>query len=202
MHAPGTIHTQNKLIKSINDFQGLKMRGPTREITKMLNSLGATPVGMPVTQVASSLSKGVIDGMVVPWEVMPSFKLHELTKAHTEVSGNRGLYTTTFLFLMNKARYESLSVQHKDIIDRNSGMVLAKIAGRLWDEIEMPARKLAVEAGGEFHELSGQALEEIKAVANKVTDAWIASADQSGLNGMELVKSAQTLIKKYEDRSQ
>jgi hypothetical protein len=81
-------------------------------------------------------------------------------------------------------------------------MVLAKIAGRLWDEIEMPARKLAVEAGGEFHELSGQALEEIKAVASQVTDAWIASADQSGLNGMELVKSAQTLIKKYEDRSQ
>ena len=202
VHAPGTIHTQNKLIKSINDFRGLKMRGPTREITKMLDSLGATPVGMPVTQVASSLSKGVIDGMVVPWEVMPSFKLHELTKAHTEVSGNRGLYTTPFLFLMNKARYESLSVKHKEIIDKNSGMVLAEIAGRLWDEIEMPARKLAVEAGGEFHELSGQALEEIKAVASQVTDSWIASADQSGLNGRELVNSAQTLIKKYEDRSQ
>jgi TRAP-type C4-dicarboxylate transport system substrate-binding protein len=140
--------------------------------------------------------------MVVPWEVMPSFKLHELTKAHTEISGNRGLYTTPFLFLMNKARYESLSAEHREIIDKNSGMVLAKMAGRLWDEIEMPARKLAVDAGGEFHELSGRELEEIKAVANQVTDAWIASADQSGLNGMELVKSAQTLIKKYEDRSQ
>ena len=202
VHAPGTIHTQNKLIKSINDFKGLKMRGPTREITKMLDSLGATPVGMPVTQVASSLSKGVIDGMVVPWEVMPSFKLHELTKSHTEVRGSRGLYTTPFLFLMNKARYESLSIEHREIIDRNSGMVLAKIAGRLWDEIEMPARKLAVDAGGEFHELSGRALEEIKSVASEVTDAWIASADQIGLNGSELVKSAQTLIKKYEDRSQ
>ena len=202
VHAPGTIHTQNTLIKSIDDFRGLKLRGPTREITKMLNSLGATPVGMPVTQVAPSLSKGVIDGMVVPWEVMPSFKLHELTKAHTEISGDRGLYTTPFLFLMNKARYEALSVQHQRIIDKNSGMALAKIAGRLWDEIEMPARNLAVLAGGEFYELSGRALEEIKAVGNEVTDEWIAAAAENGLNGMELVRSAQTLIKKYENSSQ
>ena len=96
------IHTKKDLIKSIEDFNGLKLRGPTRAITKLLAGLGATPVGMPVPQVAPSLSKGVIDGMVVPWEVMPSFKLHELTKAHTEVSGDRGLYTTPFLFLMNK----------------------------------------------------------------------------------------------------
>ena len=81
-------------------------------------------------------------------------------------------------------------------------MTLAKIAGRLWDEIEMPARNLAVIAGGEFHELSGHALEEIKAVGNEVTDEWIASADENGLNGKELVRSAQTLIKKYENSSQ
>ena len=84
VHAPGKIHTKDKLIKSVDDLKGLKMRGPTRVISKMLEGLGATPVGMPVPQVAPSLSKGVIDGMVVPWEIMPSFKLQELTKAHTE----------------------------------------------------------------------------------------------------------------------
>ena len=104
VHAPGKIHTKDKLIKSVDDLNGLKMRGPTRVISKMLEGLGATPVGMPVPKVAPSLSKGVIDGMVVPWEIMPSFKLHELSKAHTEVSGDRGLYTTPFLFLMNKAK--------------------------------------------------------------------------------------------------
>ena len=66
VHAPGKIHTKDKLIKSMDDFNGLKMRGPTRVISKMIEGLGATPVGMPVPQVAPSLSKGVIDGMVVP----------------------------------------------------------------------------------------------------------------------------------------
>jgi TRAP-type C4-dicarboxylate transport system substrate-binding protein len=83
VHAPGTIHTKDTLVKSASDLNGLKMRGPTRVISQMLGGLGATPVGMPVPQVAPSLSKGVIDGMVVPWEIMPSFKLHELTKSHT-----------------------------------------------------------------------------------------------------------------------
>ena len=100
------------------------MRGPTRVISKMLEGLGATPVGMPVPKVAPSLSKGVIDGMVVPWEIMPSFKLHELTKAHTEVSGDRGVYTTPFLFLMNKAKYGSLSDDLKKVISMTDVLII------------------------------------------------------------------------------
>ena len=200
VHAPGTIHTKKDLIKSIQHFKGLKLRGPTRAITKMLAGLGATPVGMPVPQVAPSLSKGVIDGMVVPWEVMPSFKLHELTKAHTGVKGDRGLYTTPFLFLMNKNRYNSLSSEHKAIIDKNSGIELARIAGQLWDDIEVPARQLALEAGGKFFQLSGEPLKQIKLVGEKMTSDWISSATKNGLNGRELVEAAQNLIKKYEDR--
>ena len=199
VHAPGKIHTKDKLIKSLDDFKGLKMRGPTRVISKMLEGLGATPVGMPVPQVAPSLSKGVIDGMVVPWEIMPSFKLHELTKSHTEISGDRGLYTTPFLFLMNKAKYESLSDELKKVIDANSGMALAKLAGELWDGFEGPARKLAVDAGGEFHELSGKALADMKSAGDQLIADWIAEANSKGMDGAKLVRTARELIAQYEN---
>ena len=197
-HAPGKIHTKNKVIKSASDLKGMKMRGPTRVITKMLEGLGATPVGMPVPAVAGALSKGVIDGMVVPWEIMPSFKLHELTKAHTTVSGSRGLYTTPFLFLMNKAKYESLSDKHKKIIDNNSGLALAKLAGASWDGFEVPARKMALDAGGTIHSLSGDSLAEMKAAGKKLEKDWIKSADARGLDGAMLVKTAKDLIAKYD----
>jgi TRAP-type C4-dicarboxylate transport system substrate-binding protein len=198
VHAPGTIHTKNKLIKSATDLNGLKIRGPSRVLTKVLEGLGATPVGMPVPQVAPSLSKGVIDGMVVPWEIMHTFKLHELTKSHTEFSGKRGLYTTPFLFLMNKQKYNSLSKSHKKIIDNNSGLLLAKLAGKLWDDLELPARELAKEAGGEFHTLSGPELEEMIQLGDIVIQKWIADADSKGLNGEKLVNFARKLIQKYE----
>ena len=201
VHSPGKIHTKNTLIKSLDDFQGLKLRGPTRSATNLLKKLGATPIGMPIPKVAPSLSKGVINGMVVPWEIMPSFKLHELTKFHTEVAGNRGIYTAPFLFLMNKKKYNSLTKKHKKIIDKNSGMPLAKLAGVLWDKFEKPARELAIKGGGKFHILSDAPLREMKRNADEIVQDWIRDANDKGLDGQKLYDKAKSLISKYEKMS-
>jgi TRAP-type C4-dicarboxylate transport system substrate-binding protein len=89
----------------------------------MLASVGATPVGMPLPQITDALSKGTIDGCVIPWEVVPSVKVHELTKFHSEFpAGNPALYTTTFVMAMNKAKYDGLAPDLKKVIDANSGM--------------------------------------------------------------------------------
>ena len=44
VHGPGMFHTVDKQIKTTADLKGLKLRGPTRQSTKLLASLGATPV--------------------------------------------------------------------------------------------------------------------------------------------------------------
>ncbi len=84
VHGPGNIYTVNKPIKTLADFKGLKLRAPTRLTNKMLAMLGATPVGMPVPAVPEALSKGVIDGAVIPYEVAPGIKVNELTKYTAE----------------------------------------------------------------------------------------------------------------------
>ena len=84
VHGPGVFHTTNKQIKTLADLKGMKVRAPTRQTNRFLAALGATPVAMPVPQVGEALSKGVIDGAVIPWEVVPSVKVQELTKFHTE----------------------------------------------------------------------------------------------------------------------
>jgi TRAP-type transport system periplasmic protein len=76
VHGPGMFHTKDKLIRTADDLRGLKLRGPTRQITKMLGYQGATPVGMPLPNIPDALSKGTIDGCVIPWEVVPSVKVH------------------------------------------------------------------------------------------------------------------------------
>ena len=195
VHAPGKIHTKNRLVKSVSDFEGLKLRGPTRVITNLLKEFGATPIGMPVPQVAPSLSKGVIDGMVVPYEIMPSFKLQELSKLHSEVSGDRGLYTTCFLFLMNKKKYEALNDFHKKIIDDNSGLKLAKLAGKLWDEFEVSGRVIADQSGGTFYSISDKELEKMKNIGHRFTRDWISVSNSRGLDGEKLVSVARSLVK-------
>ena len=66
------------------------------------------PVGAPVPEVPQMLSKGVIDGTVVPWEVTTPLKVAELVDSHTYFAGTRGLYTSFFVFAMNKAKYDAL----------------------------------------------------------------------------------------------
>ena len=55
----------------LESLRGMKIRGGSRIINNMLTKLGATPVGMPVPAVTDALSKGVIDGTTIPWEVTP-----------------------------------------------------------------------------------------------------------------------------------
>ncbi|MFM8866620.1 MAG: TRAP transporter substrate-binding protein, partial [Limnohabitans sp.] len=70
VHGPGVIHTVDKPIKTVDDLKGLKLRAPTRQVTKLLGTLGATPVGMPLPAITDALSKGTINGGVIPWEVI------------------------------------------------------------------------------------------------------------------------------------
>jgi hypothetical protein len=93
VHGPGMFHTADKQIKSVADLKGMKVRGPRARSPRCWASVGATPVGMPLPQIPDALSKGTIDGCVIPWEVVPSVKVHELTKFHSEFDNTGGRCT-------------------------------------------------------------------------------------------------------------
>ncbi len=127
VHGPGIIHSKTP-ITSVADLNGVKLRAPTRTTTMLFAALGATSVGMPVPAVPESLSKGVIDGAVIPWEVTTALKVPELVSNHTEFPG-ASLYTTSFVFAMNKGVYDGLPDDLKAVIDANSGAGVFGIRG-------------------------------------------------------------------------
>lgn len=198
VHGPGMFHVKTKLITQPDDLRGLKMRGPTRQITKLLGNLGATPVGMPLPQIPDALSKGVIDGCVIPWEVMPSVKVHELTTFHSEFDPKGGaLYTTTFVMAMNKARYESLPPDLKKVIDANSGIETSAFLGRVQQAGDVPARKLAVERGNKIHTIGLAEAQAFRRQARQVEVEWVQDMDKRGFNGRDLLETARKLIEKH-----
>ncbi len=123
MHGRGLVHKKGAAVTSVEDFAGLKLRGPSRPATLLLKKLGATPIGMPVPAFPEALSKGVVDGGVITWEMSPSLKLDELTDSHTDVAGDKSLYNLYFIWAMNKDKYESLPDDLKAVIDANSGFL-------------------------------------------------------------------------------
>lgn len=199
VHDDGFLHTVGKPIRTLADFRGLKLRAPTRQTNKFLAALGATPVAMPVPQVPEALSKGVIDGCMLPWEVVPAVKVHELVKFHTETDQSaRALYTAVFVLAMNKARYESLPVDLRKVIDNNSGASVSRWAGEIWDAAGASARKLAEARGNTIYTVPGSELVAWEKVGQSVIESWVGEVGARGYDGALLLKSAQRLIRKYE----
>jgi TRAP-type C4-dicarboxylate transport system substrate-binding protein len=198
VHGPGMFHMREKLIKTAADLQGSKVRGPTRQITKMLGYLGATPVGMPLPQIPDALSKGVINGCVIPWEVVPSVKVQELTKFHSEFDPAGGaLYTTTFILAMNKAKYMSLSPDLKAIIDKNSGIETSGWLGKTQQAGDAAGREAAAKLGNTIHSIPAAEAQEFKRKARLVEVEWMQDMDKRGFNGRQLLDTAKALIEKH-----
>jgi len=199
VHDNGYIHTNPRQVKIMADFKGLRMRAPTRQTNKMLAALGATPVAMPLPALSEAISKGVVDGYLLPWEVIPSIKAHELTKYESETDPKfRALYTAVFILAMNQAKYDSLPADLKRVIDANSGMGLSKSMGAKWDASAPPARKFAVDHGNTFYMIPAAELETWQKATANLADDWVKDVSAKGNDGAMLLKSARDLIAKYE----
>jgi TRAP-type C4-dicarboxylate transport system substrate-binding protein len=186
--------------KTFEELRGLKIRAATRINSKMLAALGAAPVQMPLPQVPESMSKGVIDGAMVPWEGVPAIKLQEIAKYHLEVpQGAPQFSNTIFLLAMHPAKYDALPADLKKVIDSNSGLAMSAWAGeKVFDAVVVPHRKLAQDRGNTIVRLPDAEYQRWVKATEKVDDDWVAEVSAKGADGKRLLQEARDLIKQYD----
>lgn len=126
---PGGIHTIDTPIRKPEDLKGLRIRRPSAIAGDIIESAGGTPVGLPAPDLYTSLQRGVLDGISLPWDATGSFKLIELVNTHTNIP----FYSSAIVVTMNKDKYENLPDDLKKVIDDNSGMEMAAVAGKVID---------------------------------------------------------------------
>lgn len=197
VHGSGVVHTKGDPIQSSADFQGLKLRGPSRQANALLERLGATPVGMPVPAFPEALSKGVVDGGVIPWEIVVPLKVHELADSHTQIGGDRALYNTFFVWGMNKAVYDGLPDDLKAVIDANSGLEASGLAGRAMDTGDKTSVDITAATDNQVVTLGDEVVAEMRAIGDELTEAWAAEMTEKGLDGDAMVSDAQAMVAKY-----
>ncbi len=197
-HGPGVLHSKDKPIRSAADLRGMKVRGPTRQATKLLGAAGATPVGMPLPQISDALLKGTIDACALPWEVIPSVRVPELVKHHSEFGPRvQGLYTNTFVMAMNKPRYESLPADLKRVIDANSGMEVSAWMGKVQDDLDPVVRQSVRDRGNTVHVFGDAETAEFKRLTDRVDNEWVDEVTKRGYDGKKLLDTARALIAKH-----
>lgn len=197
VHGPGVIHVKGDAVETVDDMDGLKLRGPTRVINDLLGELGATAIGMPVPALPENLAKGVIDGTVIPWEVTKALKIAELTDSHTEFLGEQTLYTAAFVLIMNKDSYDAMPADLQEILGSLSGAEFSANAGRIMQEADAAGRAIAAERGNTIVTLEGEDLAIWETAAQPVVERWLGEMAEKGIDGQDLLTRARALIAQY-----
>jgi TRAP-type C4-dicarboxylate transport system substrate-binding protein len=202
MHAhAGVLFMTKTPISKMEDLKGMKMRGANRTSVLLLQALGADGIATPLGRIPPMMSKGVIDGVLLPYEISPAVKMHELGKYFTDLATpSPRLNTAVFTLLMNKKSYAKLPADLKKVIDDNSGRNVAAAAGKNWEAIEAPSKKLMQsKKKNKFSTLSATESDKIRKVSQVVYEQVIAElkSKHNVNNGQELIDDARSMIAKY-----
>lgn len=194
VHAGQAIQMRDKPVHAPGDLAGLKLRIPTRTGAWVIEALGATPVAMPVPDLPVALQKGVVDGALIPWEIIKSLQLQDQTAYLIEGAEKERLGTTTFQLSMNAARWNALPPEiqqaFRDASDRDW---VAKV-GDIYRRTENKGIEMAVAAGNTHITLSDEETLAFRDVLAPVVERWIDEVGQKGIDGAALVERARALI--------
>ncbi|MDX8354008.1 TRAP transporter substrate-binding protein [Cognatiyoonia sp. IB215182] len=197
VHAGNALHFGDGTVNTLADFQGLKIRSPSRTGAWMVEELGAEPVGMPVPALPQALSRGTVDAGLVPFEVAIPLGLADLTSASVEMADGARFGTATFLFAMNLDAYNSLPEDLQQIIDDHSGAAIAAEMGEAWNNIEPVGIQRALDAGNEVTQMTPEATAEFNAPFDATVQRWVEEAAIVGIDAEALLGSARTMIAEY-----
>ena len=178
-HGPGIIFNTKRPILKVDDLAGLKFRVGGGMVNEISKALGMNVTLKPAPESYELLSTGVMDGTLFPAESVESFKIDKVVRYATTFPG--GLYNTSFVFMMNQAKYDSLPPDVKKVVDEISGEAAARAFGRGWDRVDRRGNAFMQAAGVRFDKADAAF---VKAVAQRTApleDAWATAAQARGL---------------------
>ncbi|MBZ0218384.1 MAG: TRAP transporter substrate-binding protein [Fimbriimonadaceae bacterium] len=197
VHAGQGIHMVDKEVRSPADLAGAKMRIPTRTGAWVIEALGAVPVAMPVPDLPQALSKKVVDGAFIPWEIIPPLHLQELTQYQIEGVDKTRFGNTTFQVSMNLAKWNSLPEDIQKIFLDASGDDWWRRVGEIWAATDDNGIGVATAAGNTHIQLSAAETAAFEAALDPVINRWTEEVTTQGIDGAGLVARARELIAKY-----
>ncbi len=192
-HGPGQMFTK-KAVKGIDDIKGLKIRTGGGVAEKVANALGASAFVKPAPESYELLKSGVADGVFFPFESIISFKLDTVISQATVFPG--GMYSSSFGFFMNQAKWDKLSKADQDALDKLGYEALARHAGKSWDN----ADKLGIEglkkANVPIVDASPALIAEAQKRSGPIIDEWIKGAGAKGVDGKAMLNEFREELKK------
>jgi len=194
-HDPGTFHSRAKKIEVPADIKGMKVRPAHATMASLVTELGGTNVQAAAPEVRDILEKGVADAVTFPWGSIVLFGIDKVTKYHMEAA----LYTTSFVWVMNKSIYAQMSPAQQKVIDDHCNTKWAARVAAPWADFEHDGiAKIRAEPGQEVYALSDAQLNEWRAAAGPVVQNWANAVKKAGADPDAILKDLKAELAKYE----
>ncbi|MBI3369497.1 MAG: TRAP transporter substrate-binding protein [Burkholderiales bacterium] len=178
-HGPGIVFNTKRAIVKVDELAGLKFRVGGGMVNEISKSLGMNVTLKPAPESYELLSTGVMDGTLFPAESVESFKIDKVVRYATTFPG--GLYNTSFVFLMNQAKYDGLPAEVKKAIDELSGESAARMFGRGWDKVDRRGMAFMQAAGVQFSKADAAFVQAVKDKTAPLEDSWAKAAEAKGM---------------------
>ena len=194
VHDYGSFHSRTKKIVAPGDIKGMKIRPAHAIIATLVTQLGGTNVQAAAPEVRDIIEKGVADAVTFPWGSIPLFGIDKVTKYHMNVP----LYTTSFVWIMNKATYEGMSAAQKQAVDAHCSNEWALRVAAPWAEFERAGvAKLTNDPGHEVYTISDAQLAEWKDAARPVVQAWSEGVRKTGADPDAILQELRATLAKH-----
>ncbi len=193
IHDPGTFHAHKKILLP-GDISGMKIRPATSTIGQMVTMLGGTNVQASAPEARDALERGVADAITFPWGSIILFGIDKVVKYHMDVP----LYTTPFVWAMNKDKYESMSAAQKKVIDDHCTTEWAEKVASPWADFEFAGRaKMAALPGHEIYKLTPEQLGAWKKALLPSVAQWYGDVKKAGYDPKVVDEGLKASIAKY-----
>ncbi|WP_172300037.1 TRAP transporter substrate-binding protein [Pseudoruegeria sp. HB172150] len=169
-------------VNSLEDLKGLRIRSAV-DFIGPLAAFGAEGVTMPMTETYPSLEKGVVDGVIAPYEALKSLSFAEVVKYYSELPHSRGAYPSR---AVNGDVWASLPDDIKAVFDDNAEWLSLRTL-ELAQEAEDAGRAYGEEKGVVFNSVDPAVVADYsEAFAPAITDV-AKTLDDMGKPGTEVL---------------
>jgi TRAP-type transport system periplasmic protein len=192
VHDPGAFHAKKKILVPA-DLKGMKIRPSNATMAQFFTSLGATNVQASAPEAREMLERGVAEAIVFPWGSIVLFGIDKVVKAHMDAP----LYVSTFVWAMNKAKYEAMSPAQRKVIDDHCTTEWAERIASPWADFEAEGRaKLKAERGHEVYPISAEQLAEWRKAAEPLRAQWAEKVRGAGIDPDKALAELQDVLAK------
>ena len=178
---PMHLMLREKPFNQLSDLKGLRLRSAV-DYVGALTAAGAEGVTMPMTETYPSLQRGVLDGVIAPYEALKSLSFAEVIKYYSELPHSRGAYPSRAI---NAAAWARLPDDIKQVFLDNIEFLTQKTY-ELSQAAEDEGRAYGEKLGVQFNAVAPEVIAEYSAAFEPAARETAKQLDAKGLPGTEI----------------